>query len=58
MTNGILINEITYHFPVFTLCEFEVIKTNPEVHKYSEIIQLKTNSFAEDFRSEKCENAC
>ena len=31
--NGILINDITDHFPVFSLCDYGVIKKHTEMHK-------------------------
>ena len=33
--NGIPIKDITDHFPVFSLCDYGVIKKPTEMHKYA-----------------------
>ena len=52
--NGILINDITDHFPVFSLCNYGVIKKPTEMHIYvRDHTTDNLKCFAEDLDREK-----
>ena len=56
-TSGIIISDITVHFPVFTLCENAVTKRNLEAHIYiRNHATISMTSFVEDLRNEMWEN--
>ena len=56
-SSGVLINDITDHFPVYTQCEYEVTRSNPQSYRYSRSQNSENiNSFVTDLPSETWQN--
>ena len=55
--SGVLINDITDHFPVYTQCEYEITRSNPQSYRYSRSLKSENrNSFVTDLYSETWQN--
>ena len=56
-SSGVLINDITYHFPVYTQCEYEVTRSDPQSYRYSRSQKSEyINSFVTDLHRETWQN--